>query len=71
MVSDLSNIFKDELSNTLEQLLSKSSQVETIVSLSDDSFDSMQFVECSVKFDLKGLSTIVNFLYTNSNSNKI
>lgn len=61
MVSDLSNIFKDELSNTLEQLLSKSSQVETIVSLSDDSFDSMQFVECSVKFDLKGLSTIVNF----------
>ena len=61
MISDLSNIFKDELSNTLEQLLSKSSQVETIVSLSDDSFDSMQFVECSVKFDLKGLSTIVNF----------
>ncbi len=61
MVSDLSNIFKDELSNTLEQLLSKSSQVETIVSLSDDSFDSMQFVECSVKFDLKGLSTVVNF----------
>jgi flagellar motor switch protein FliN/FliY len=61
LVSDLSNIFKDELSNTLEQLLSKSSQVETIVSLSDDSFDSMQFVECSVKFDLKGLSTIVNF----------
>ena len=61
MVSDLSNIFKDELSNTLEQLLSKSSQVETIVSLSDDSFDSTQFVECSVKFDLKGLSTVVNF----------
>jgi len=61
LASDLSNIFKDELSNTLEQLLSKSSQVETIVSLSDDSFDSMQFVECSVKFDLKGLSTIVNF----------
>lgn len=61
MVSDLSNIFKDELSNTLEQLLSKSSQVETIVSLSDDNFDSTQFVECSVKFDLKGLSTVVNF----------
>ena len=61
MVSDLSNIFKDELSNTLEQLLSKSSQVETIVSLSDDNFDSTQFVVCSVKFDLKGLSTVVNF----------
>jgi hypothetical protein len=33
LVSDLSNIFKDELSNTLEQLLSKSSQVESIGSL--------------------------------------
>lgn len=61
MVSDLSNIFKDELSNTVEQLLSKSSQIETIVSLASDNFDSTQLVECSVKFDLKGLSTIITF----------
>jgi flagellar motor switch protein FliN/FliY len=60
-VSDLSNIFKDELSNTIEQLLSKSSQIEAIVSLVSDNFDSTQLVECSVKFDLKGLSTIITF----------
>ncbi len=33
MASDLSNIFKEELSNTLEQLLSKSSQIEAIVAI--------------------------------------
>ena len=61
MASDLSNIFKDELSNTLEQLLSKNSQVETIVKLSSDNFDSTQLVECTVKFDIKGVSSDVIF----------
>ena len=61
MASDLSNIFKDELSNTLEQLLSKNSQVVTITALSSDSFDSTQLVECTVKFDFKGVSSEVIF----------
>jgi flagellar motor switch protein FliN/FliY len=61
LASDLSNIFKDELSNTLEQLLSKNSQVETIVKLSGDNFDSTQLVECTVKFDIKGVSSDVIF----------
>lgn len=61
MASDLSNIFKIELSNTLEQLLSKSSQVVTISKLSSESFDSTQLVECSVKFDLKGISCKILF----------
>ncbi len=61
MASDLSNIFKDELSNTLEQLLSKNSQVESIVKLSSDSFDSTQLVECIAKFDIKGVSSEVIF----------
>ncbi|MBU0925779.1 FliM/FliN family flagellar motor switch protein [bacterium] len=61
MASDLSNIFKDELSNTLEQLLSKNSQVVTITALSGDSFDSTQLVECTVKFDFKGVSSEVVF----------
>ena len=61
MASDLSNIFKDELSNTLEQLLSKNSQVESVVKLSNDSFDSTQLVECIVKFDIKGVSSEVIF----------
>jgi flagellar motor switch protein FliN/FliY len=61
LASDLSNIFKDELSNTLEQLLSKNSQVVTISSFSSDDFDSSQLVECTVKFDFKGVSSEVIF----------
>ena len=61
MVSDLSNIFKDELSNTLEQLLSKNSQVVTVSALSQDNFSSTQLVECIVKFDFKGVSSEVIF----------
>ena len=61
MASDLSNIFKDELSNTLEQLLSKNSQVESVSKFSSDSFDSTQLVECIVKFDVKGVSSEVIF----------
>ena len=61
MASDLSNILKEELSNTLEQLLSKSSQVESIVPLAVENFDSTQMVECAVKFDFKGVSSNINF----------
>ncbi len=61
MASDLSNIFKEELSNTLEQLLSKSSQVEAVIPLSSDNFDSTQLVECLVKFDFKGVSSNIIF----------
>lgn len=61
MVSDLSNIFKDELSNTLEQLLSKSSEVDTIASLSSDNYSSTQLIEGIVKFDFKGISAEVIF----------
>ncbi len=61
MASDLSNLFKDELSNTLEQLLSKNSQVDSITKLSEGSFDSTQLVECDVKFDFKGISSEIIF----------
>ena len=61
MASDLSNIFKEELSNTLEQLLSKSSQIEAIVALVSENFDSTQLVECVVKFDFKGISSKITF----------
>lgn len=61
MASDLSNILKEELSNTLEQLLSKSSQVESVGSLVAENFDSTQMIECSVKFDFKGVSSNITF----------
>lgn len=57
MASDLSNIFKDELSNTLEQLLSKSSQVDVVSKLSSENFESTQLIECLVKFDFKDISS--------------
>ena len=61
MASDLSNIFKDELSNTLEQLLSKSSQVETVNELNAQTYSSPQVIEATVKFDFKDISSTWNF----------
>ena len=57
MASDLSNIFKDELSNTLEQLLSKSSQVETVNELNSEDYSSSQMIEATVKLDFKDISS--------------
>ena len=61
MASDLSNIFKDELSNTLEQLLSKSSQVETVTELNAQTYSSSQVIEGSVKFDFNDITSTWNF----------
>ena len=61
MASDLSNIFKDELSNTLEQLLSKSSQVEMVNELNPQTYSSTQVIEATVKFDFKDISSTWNF----------
>lgn len=70
MASDLSNIFKEELSNTLEQLLSKSSQVESIVPLISENIDSTQLVECAVKFDFRGVSSNIIFYVPTSTATK-
>lgn len=61
MASDLSNIFKDELANTLEQLLSNSSQVETVNPLAIENYESSQFIEAEVKFDFKAISSTCYF----------
>ena len=61
MASDLSNIFKDELSNTLEQLLSKSSQVQTVSELNWEIYSSSQFIESSVSFDFNNISSMWTF----------
>jgi len=61
LASDLSNIFKDELSNTLEQLLSKSSQVETVSELNAQAFSSTQVIEGSVKFEFNDITSTWNF----------
>jgi len=61
LASDLSNIFKDELSNTLEQLLSKSSQVETVNELNAETYSSSQVIEGSVKFEFNDIISTWNF----------
>ena len=61
MSSDLSNLFKSELSNTLEQLLSKSSTVETVIPAKVDDYSSTQFIECIVNFDFKDISSTCLF----------
>ena len=60
MASDLSNVFKNELSNTLEQLLGKKAKISETKKL-DDIFESSSFIEADVKFDIKGLSSSIVF----------
>ena len=60
MASDLSNVFKNELSNTLEQLLGKKAKISETKKL-DDIFESSSFIEADVRFDIKGLSSAIVF----------
>jgi len=68
LASDLSTIFKNELSNTLEQLLGKKAKVEQTSKYEDISDTS--FIECDAKFDLKGVSTAITFYIPNSTALK-
>ena len=61
MASDISNIIKEELANTLEQLLSKTSKVEEVVEADISEFETSQSVEVSVKFDFQDITTSWKF----------
>lgn len=61
MASDLSNFLKDELANTLEQLLSKSVSIDSIRKLDVDSLDDSQCIDISVKFEFADISSSWNF----------
>lgn len=56
MVSDLSQLFKNELTNTLEQLLGKKAEVKEIKKL-DNVFESPSFIECDVKIEFKDIKS--------------
>lgn len=60
MASDLSNILKSELANTLEQLLSKRTKVDSVEKFKNDT-NLTQLIECNVKLDMKGLSSRIHF----------
>ncbi|RXJ76518.1 flagellar motor switch protein FliY [Arcobacter sp. F155] len=57
MASDLSSFLKDELANTLEQLLSKSTTVDSVAALDVSSLDDSQCIEVSVKFEFSTISS--------------
>jgi flagellar motor switch protein FliN/FliY len=57
LASDLSNIIKEELANTLEQLLSNSSSVEEVKEANGDDVASSQCIEGNVKFEFKDISS--------------
>ncbi|PLY09841.1 MAG: flagellar motor switch protein FliY [Arcobacter sp.] len=61
MASDLSSFLKDELANTLVQLLSKSVSIDSITELNVDSLDDSQCIDVSVKFDFANISSTWNF----------
>lgn len=55
MASNLSEIFKNELTNTLEQLLSNEAHIEGITKFDHKDLSSTQFIQSTVKFEFKDL----------------
>ena len=71
MASDLSVIFKTELTNTLEQLLSKSSTVDNVNSISSSDISDNQFVETKTKIEFKTVSGQVVIFTPTSTATKL
>lgn len=61
MASDLSNIIKEELANTLEQLLSKKTSVQSASKADIKEYESTQSIEVGVKFEFKNLISTWKF----------
>lgn len=61
MASDLSQILQDELANTLEQLLSKTTKVSAIELFDGEGCTSEQCVEVKTKFDFSNISSTWSF----------
>ncbi len=70
MASDLSNIIKDELANTLEQLLSNSAKVEEVNEANLENLDASQCIEGNVKFDFKDISSKWQFFIPTATATK-
>jgi flagellar motor switch protein FliN/FliY len=61
LASDLSQILQDELANTLEQLLSKTTKVTSIELFDGEGCTSEQCVEVKAKFDFSNISSTWEF----------
>ncbi len=70
MASDISNIIKEELANTLEQLLSKKASVEDVKEANFDDLESSQCVEVLAKFDFSNISSTWKIIVPNQSATK-
>lgn len=61
MASDLSSFLKDELANTLEQLLSKSVSIDSVSKLDVSSLEDSQCIDVSAKFEFADISSDWSF----------
>jgi len=61
LASDLSSFLKDELANTLEQLLSKSVSIDSVTELDVGSLDDSQCIDVVVKFNFSDTSSNWSF----------
>jgi len=61
LASDLSNIIKEELANTLEQLLSKKTSVQSVSKADVSEYETSQSIEVGIKFEFKNLSSTWKF----------
>ncbi|XPV69269.1 MAG: FliM/FliN family flagellar motor switch protein [Halarcobacter sp.] len=61
MASDLSSFLKDELANTLEQLLSKSVSVDAVSQLDTETLEDSQCINISVKLEFADISSPLQF----------
>jgi flagellar motor switch protein FliN len=61
LASDLSNILKEELANTLEQLLGKKAKTSDVKVFDVSNFENQQAIFCESKFDFKNLSSSIKF----------
>lgn len=61
MASDLSSFLKDELANTLEQLLSKKVTIDSVSELSSENLEDSQCINVSIKFEFSDISSTWDF----------
>ncbi len=71
MASDLSSFLKDELSSTLEQLLSKKCIIDLINDAPDDSFKESQCIKILVKFEFQNIVSTWSFIIPTAFATKL
>jgi len=70
LASDLSSFLKDELANTLEQLLSKKVIIDSVNGSNSQVLEDSQCIEVSIKFDFADISSTWKFFIPTNTATK-